>query len=157
MSTEHNASDRSKGCYEVWSNYTPIGNGWQTVQGAQQWLDRIKRRTLGTSLEIFYVHRIPTADEKETFHVTKTGRDPTRRPLLRSQMLGENDARRIREGLDSDTGTGSQTVARLREALARSIKDNVQLLKNNAQLLKHVLELEEELNKEITVHDSPEK
>ena len=137
---EHDISNRNKGGYEVWAEGKFKSISWQTMPGAQACLDRLKQ-DCSTPLEIFYVHRIPTADEKEAFHVTKTGRDPSKEPLLRSQMLSEGHTRRVREGLDSDTGTGSQTVARLREELARSTKEN-------SQLQEHIESLEEELNKE---------
>lgn len=140
LKVEHDMSNRDKGGYEIWTENTVVSVSWQTVQGAQKCLDGLKRVFL-TPLEIFYVHRIPTADEKEAFHVTKTGRDPARGTLLRSQMLGEDDARRVRQGLDSDAGAGSQTVARLREALARSTEDNT-------KLRRYIHELEEELGRE---------
>lgn len=140
MSTEHSMSSRSKGGYEVWAKNIAISASWQTIQGAQASLNGLKR-AFGEPLEIFYVHKIPTAEEKETFHVTQTGRDPAREPFLRDKNPSEGRTQRLREGLDSNAGTGSQTVARLREALARSTEDNT-------RLRAYVRELEEELGRE---------
>lgn len=136
---EHDISNRNKGGYEVWAKGKFESISWQTVMGAQACLDRIKEDFPLTPLEIFYVHRIPTADEKKAFHVTQTGRDPSKKPLLRSQMLSQSYTGRIRDGLDSNTGTGSSTVEMIQEALTRSTRDN-------DLLIDHITALEEELN-----------
>ena len=145
MSTEHDTATRSQGCYEVWTENTVVSCGWQTVMGAQLCLDGLKR-VHKTPLEIFYVHRIPTADEKEAFHAAPTGRNPSKGVFLREQATGEareeHQERREaseREKVVRDAGARSQKVEGLRD-----------------DLLRYIRELEEELSKEITVNDHTE-
>lgn len=136
-------SDRTRGAYEVWTANSVISTGWMTIMGAQTCLDSMEL-DWDTPLEIFYVRKILTRQERENpslVRATQTRRWDSGGNLVPEQASSESSERREGQGLERDTGTRPPQMGR-REA---------------KRLLRYIRELEEELNKEISINDHLEK